>query len=688
MKPMHILLLALAAVNVSVAQPVEGQIPTTTPRQPAYGDLKHSDLSPVPIASRSKGSWDALRMRYGAFGSVNFNHHVANFQTLPGIPNCCSRFSDGSGTGGSVGALIEIPVAEKMVLSFRGGYTSNIARLQSDEHTVVFVDTAAVPALFTHTIDASPGILGLTPSIGYRVAGSLWLHGGTEFGYMIKKHYAQEERLIEPSVGQFSDGKRTRNVFSGDIPKANPLQSSLVLGTSYEFPLNRRETVLAAPEFYYSVGLTNLVEGLSWKANSARLGMAVKYSPRPEGQEPPQPIPGVLAAGVTAVSVQADGREIPMSTMYIEETVTTNMRPLLNYVFFNEGSASIPSRYHRLSSTDADKFHNEDLFNAQTMPTYYQMLNVIGRRLRENPAASISIVGCNANSGPEQGNRELSMQRADAVRSYFRDVWHIADNRMSIDARNLPEKPSSPNDPDGAAENRRVEILASDARIVEPIFTADTVRRAQLPTIRFQPTVRSETGVAEWSLAAVQNGKTLRTFRGSGDVPAVLDWDVEAEQISAPRAGSQVDYQLEVVDLAGQVTTTPVGSIPVELTPAQKRIPNTISYKEVDRYSLILFDFNRAELNGVNSRIIDRLRNRISPSATVTVTGYTDRIGEADYNKKLSEERARMVASMLNAPSTIVSGVGESAPLYNNDLPEGRYYNRTVDVLVETPIKH
>jgi hypothetical protein len=31
--------------------------------------------------------------------------------------------------------------------------------------------------------------------------------------------------------------------------------------------------------------------------------------------------------------------------------------------------------------------------------------------------------------------------------------------------------------------------------------------------------------------------------------------------------------------------------------------------------------------------------------------------------------------------------VGETMPLYDNELPEGRFYSRTVNVIVETPVK-
>ena len=36
----------------------------------------------------------------------------------------------------------------------------------------------------------------------------------------------------------------------------------------------------------------------------------------------------------------------------------------------------------------------------------------------------------------------------------------------------------------------------------------------------------------------------------------------------------------------------------------------------------------------------------------------------------------------------ISKGYGKTEPLYPNELPEGRYYNRTVQVFIETPINN
>ena len=106
----------------------------------------------------------------------------------------------------------------------------------------------------------------------------------------------------------------------------------------------------------------------------------------------------------------------------------------------------------------------------------------------------------------------------------------------------------------------------------------------------------------------------------------------------------------------------------------------------IDRYNLILFDFNSEKLGVRNERIIEIIRPRIAENATVTITGFTDRIGEVAVNQPLSEGRARSAARALGVPLSQAEGRGETG-MYDNDLPEGRFYCRTVTILVETPVE-
>ena len=101
--------------------------------------------------------------------------------------------------------------------------------------------------------------------------------------------------------------------------------------------------------------------------------------------------------------------------------------------------------------------------------------------------------------------------------------------------------------------------------------------------------------------------------------------------------------------------------------------------------SLILFGFDRADISADNQALIDQVKQNITSRSMVKVVGYSDKVGEATYNQSLSERRAKAVASALSAERTSTLGVGESLPLYDNQTPEGRFYSRTVEIIVETP---
>jgi outer membrane protein OmpA-like peptidoglycan-associated protein len=69
------------------------------------------------------------------------------------------------------------------------------------------------------------------------------------------------------------------------------------------------------------------------------------------------------------------------------------------------------------------------------------------------------------------------------------------------------------------------------------------------------------------------------------------------------------------------------------------------------------------------------------------VEGHTDSVGSADYNQRLSENRAASVRAYLVdsgiAPNTIgTTGFGETMPVASNDTPAGRQQNRRVELIV------
>jgi outer membrane protein OmpA-like peptidoglycan-associated protein len=107
------------------------------------------------------------------------------------------------------------------------------------------------------------------------------------------------------------------------------------------------------------------------------------------------------------------------------------------------------------------------------------------------------------------------------------------------------------------------------------------------------------------------------------------------------------------------------------------------------RYS-ILFDFDQTKTIQAYSTF---LRNVVSPQipdgSTVIIHGHTDVIGDVEYNSNLSQGRATEAQAILegalksagkNNVKFESSGLGEdeSRSPFENNLPEERFYNRTV----------
>jgi hypothetical protein len=100
--------------------------------------------------------------------------------------------------------------------------------------------------------------------------------------------------------------------------------------------------------------------------------------------------------------------------LVMKETITRNLYPLLNYVFFDEGKSDIPERYILFDNSSETKIFADTSIYGGTLDKYYHLMNIYGYRLQKNPNVKIKIVGCNdGESKAEKGNTELSKQRAN-----------------------------------------------------------------------------------------------------------------------------------------------------------------------------------------------------------------------------------------------------------------------------------
>ena len=104
-----------------------------------------------------------------------------------------------------------------------------------------------------------------------------------------------------------------------------------------------------------------------------------------------------------------------------------------------------------------------------------------------------------------------------------------------------------------------------------------------------------------------------------------------------------------------------------------------------------LFEFGKSELKPEGKEKIEEYREQakeeLSRADQVMITGYTDNVGEPDYNSTLSLQRAEAVRDYLislgaDPKKFQVSGAGEAKPIADNSTEEGRAKNRRVEVAV------
>jgi len=372
------------------------------------------------------------------------------------------------------------------------------------------------------------------------------------------------------------------------------------------------------------------------------------------------------------------------------EVNVNELVPILHYVFFDKESSKIPTRYQLFESPNETHDFSETSLFGEKLIQYYHVLNIVGSRLRARPDITITLVGCNDNNGREYNNTGVSRARAETVQNYLTSIWGIDKNRIKITVRNLPIIPSSQGTSAGQAENRRVEIIGEpEGSLFEPVYIERTEMMAAPDKVVFNVSTVSEESLKGWNLTVTQSGKLLTQFSGNTQDSSVT-WNWLDASETLPQDDKPIVYWGTVYNIYGDTAVSSMSQIPVNkvvLTSADEKMVGRV----FEKMTLFLYDFGQSTLSPQHMEIIRSMLPKINPYTKVSILGHTDNIGTDEVNINLSRNRAREVYNTLQnskrARTYTYEGLGKANPLYNNVLPEGRFYNRTVEVIIESDIR-
>jgi outer membrane protein OmpA-like peptidoglycan-associated protein len=376
----------------------------------------------------------------------------------------------------------------------------------------------------------------------------------------------------------------------------------------------------------------------------------------------------------------------------IEEIKSKEFYPLLNYIFFDKNSSDLSDRYSVINKNDCSLFEEKNLPPDQ-LCIYHNLLNILGKRLILNEDIKIKLVGCNDNNGNEKNNLALSGLRAEFIKNYLRNSWNIAPERITVKCQNLPQKPSNTKHICGQEENRRVEIVCDNPALFDPVVIETDTKIGEPGNLQFQLTTRYSSEPGNWKIFINQKENNLFQAEGKDYPPDYISWNVNESIKNKAVDSSSLDIFINLKDKKGLESEIYCMHLPVKYLSSFQKKTEKFGDKFIEKLSLVLFDFNSSALSKRNKNILLKVENAVTNCSRLNMIGYTDSIGTEQSNSKLSQQRAsnalrELIKTLKPAAMNLNSeGYGESVPLYDNSTPEGRFYNRTCQLIIETSLK-
>jgi outer membrane protein OmpA-like peptidoglycan-associated protein len=611
---------------------------------------------------------------FGASAAANFNFYRGTTQMLNNNITTPTAFHKGNGIRPYISLLTEYRTNK-----IWGGML-NIAY---DNRGGKF-DGVMAPCDCPADLSTNISYIAIEPSLKLApFASSFYVFAGPTLSFNVAKSFTYTQEKQPDKKGDWSDIRKT--VFSA--------QAGAGIDILVSPPARATQMVLSPfASFQTDFGHEPRSAG-SWSFYTVRAGIAIKFGKAKKSARATTITKPVISPIIAEKQVQFSVREpkaFPLNRK-MKETF-----PFRNSVFFDEGSVAIPVRYVQLSKSAALSFKEEQIQEAQPdnlnkgrsarqMAVYHTMLNILGDRMRANAQSTIVLTGSSDNN-PAEGK-----MMAENIRQYLVIVFGINDSRITTAGRDKPVVPSE--QPGGTKEltllrdgDRRVDIESSSPELLLQVGGSSL---AYLKPVQ---------------ISAVQEDPldSHVIFMADGAESLLVSWTIQVTdergsiQNYGPYTREQASVPGKVIlgnNIKGTYKILMLGQTKSGSTVKKESVISLVKSSDVKqeglRYS-ILFDFDKSRtIASYEKFLTDVVTPLIPEKSRVIIHGYTDVIGNEKHNQALSYERALGVQQILEKAlgNTGKKGVmfetygfGEDARQspFENNLPEERFYNRTV----------
>jgi Outer membrane protein and related peptidoglycan-associated (lipo)proteins len=613
--------------------------------------------------------YKAPKWWFGESAAANFNNYRGTTQMLNTDFSTPTAFHKGHGVKPYFSLLTE----------YRPNKTwGGMLNVAFDNRGGKF-DGVTAPCNCAANLSTNISYVAIEPSLRLApFSSAFYLFVGPTVSFNLNKTFNYTQEKQTDTRGEWSDVRKT--ILSAQA------------GAGIDIPVSKKTSTTQLTISPFASFLTNIGHesrsSEDWSVYTIRAGVQIKFGMSKKIVSSPIE---VTAIPEKEVQFTVRAPKLVPANRQVKETF-----PLLNSVFFNMGSTEIPTRYVQLNNAEASSFKEEQLQQdqpvnlnnnraARQMAVYYNILNIIGDRLRSNASTTISLTG-SSDKNPVEGKI-----MANKVKQYLVSVFGIDESRISTEGR---DKPIIASEKEGGTKelvllkegDRRVDIYSTSPELMMQLggSTSAYLKPIQIKAVQQDPL----------------DSHVLFNVEGANDLLSSYMIDVTDEQGNTQHYGPYTSDQASVSGKTILGSNTQ-GNYKIVMNGKTKsghivRRESSVSLMKKEdakqeglRYS-ILFDFDQSKsIESYQNFLTDIITPLVPDYGTIIIHGHTDIIGEEKYNLSLSHVRAMGAQSIIEQAllksgkkgvqfETYGFGEDTSMAPFENNLPEERFYNRSV----------
>lgn len=606
--------------------------------------------------------------KYALNARLGFNYDLYNINShgFKGSVDC-GIFTKGFGWGIPLTVEFEKYIFDKSFISLGLGYHFNSGYLlQEIKFPMRDITSGKVIEVTTENqLDIDFGFFEFSANYGLNtIEKSNFVArfvGGFKFSLATGKAFTQREVISSPNSAVFVnvDDYRTkeRPLASGDI---QTMSVPLIIP---QIGIEALTNSFGTCRFLIGYQLNNYTTDTDWKSISIKFEVGYRLSiidevieePQIEIEEPVVPIPIVAEKQeepiLTIKNIQVEGK-----IEYGNELLSS--LPIVNSVFFESNSHSIPANYNTKDNLDS-------YLSGDAIKVHDHILPRIAEIVRNNPKSSIVLQSATSGEEYEINITELSKNRAKAIKDALVTLG-INENRIKLETLQTPNNPSNQQYREGVLENQRVDIILKNAPLQEYV---DLQRYANFK------------GIVNLEVMALNLGGNSVDIKNN----------FTNQVIKVDKSGTyylELDFRLDPNKQQDQIKFFyRLGNLDFE-------IPEIIDYNKfpkeqvdlnLDNFLAILrFDYNSSIVTEENKELLRQLVEKLPNGVTIQILGSADELGTAQRNAVLARERADNTMNFIKSitKKQINIEVGTSSEKFSELTPQGRFLNRSIRIKV------